>query len=296
MILGIDIGGTQIKASAFSADGVLLARNTAQTEDAPGRGIPRFAHHVKALINAMQSKVGEQASGIGISAPGLAAKDARSIAHMPGRMHGLEGFDWSAWLGCHVPVLNDAHAALFGEVWQGAAKGMQHAILLTLGTGVGGAIWSDGRLLKGHTGRAGHLGHVSLDPLGAPTITGIPGGLEDWIGNHNIVQRSAGRFATTHELVAAYVAGDSFATEVWLKSIRALGCAIASFINVLDPEAVLIGGGIARAGDALFLPLQKVLDETEWRPAGARVKLLPATLGEWAGTYGAACAAMQKTH
>lgn len=294
VLIGIDIGGTQIKAAAFSAEGALLHQRTAPTEDAPGHSPPRFASHARALVQELETAVGERVERIGISAPGLAAKDARSIAYMPGRMHGLEGFDWSAWLGRSVPVLNDAHAALLGEAWQGAARGMQDVVMLTLGTGVGGAILADGKLLRGHIGRAGHLGHVCLDPLGAPTITGMPGGLEDWIGNHNIAARSEGRFATTHELVAAYEDGDAFAAKVWAKSVRALGCAIASLVNIVDPEAVVIGGGIARAGNSLFVPLQSVLDEVEWRPAGAKVRLLPATLGEWAGAYGAAFAALRR--
>lgn len=143
-------------------------------------------------------------------------------------------------------------------------------------------------LLRGHIGRAGHLGHICLDLDGAKDITNVPGSLEDLIGNWTVQQRSRGRFATTHELVAAYEAGDVLATEVWLRSIRALGCAIASFVNVLDPEAVVIGGGIARSGRSLFGPLQRVLDEVEWRPGGARVKLLSAKLGEFAGACGAA--------
>ena len=291
-IIGVDLGGTQIKAAAFSSDGRLLHQRTAPTEDAPGQTSPQFAENVRTLVAELEARLDVRVGRIGVSAPGLAACDGRSIAYMPGRMHGLENLDWSHWLGCEVPVLNDAHAALLGEVWQGAARGLRHAILLTLGTGVGGAVWADGRLLRGHLGRAGHFGHVCLDPAGAPTIAGMPGGLENWIGNHNIFTRSGGRFTTTHELVAAYESGEAFAAEVWLPSVRALGCAIASLVNVLDPEAVLVGGGIAQAGPALFEPLQRVLDEVEWRPAGARVRLLPAALGEWAGAYGAAFAAL----
>ena len=285
--LGIDIGGTQIKAAAFSETGELLFQRTLPTEDGEATGSPAFAVNVRTLVDELEQLAG-RAETIGISAPGLADDEGRMIAYMPGRMHGLEGFDWAEWLERDAAVLNDAHAALLGEVWQGAAVGLQHAILLTLGTGVGGAIWSEGRLLRGRLGRAGHLGHICLNPYGKPSISGTPGGLEDWIGNHNIAERSDGRFATTHELVQAVVAGDEFAAEVWSKSIRALGCTVASLVNILDPEAVIIGGGIAAAGRTLFLPLQEVLDEIEWRPGGAMVKLLSAQLGEWAGTYGAA--------
>ncbi len=285
--IGIDIGGTQIKAAAFTGMGDVLVQRTLPTND--GRG---FAMNVRELVANLESLTGRAAT-VGISAPGLADDEGRAIAFMPGRMAGLEGLNWTAWLGRKARVLNDAHAALLGEVWQGAARGLQHAILLTLGTGVGGAIWSEGRLLRGRCGRAGHVGHMSLNPYGRPTIARAPGGLEDWIGNHNILERSDGRFATTHELVAAYNGGDTFAAEVWLKSIRALGCAIASLVNVVDPEAVILGGGIAKAGPALFGPLQDVLEEVEWCPGGAQVKILSALLGEWAGTYGAAWQGMR---
>jgi glucokinase len=291
-VIGVDIGGTQIKAAAFSSEGETLHQLVAPTNDAPGSSPPQFAVHAKNLVEGLEALIGTRVKHVGISAPGLAARDGRSIAYMPGRMHGLERFDWSAWLQReNVPVLNDAHAALLGEVWRGAAAGMRDVILLTLGTGVGGAIWADGRLLQGHIGRAGHFGHLCLDPEGEPTITNMPGGLENWIGNHNILARSGGKFETTHDLVAAYENGDPFARAIWLHSVRALGCAIASLVNVLDPEAVVIGGGIARAGKSLFEPLSRVLDEVEWRPADARVRLLPAKLGEWAGAQGAAFAA-----
>ena len=160
--------------------------------------------------------------------------------------------------------------------------------MLTLGTGVGGAVLADGRILRGHLGRAGHLGHICLDINGAPDIVQTPGSLEDMIGNHNITERAGGRFATTHALIAAYRADDPDATRVWLASIRALACGIASLINVLDPEAVILGGGIAQCGDALFGPLATELERVEWRPAGPGVRLLAAELGEWAGAIGAA--------
>jgi glucokinase len=209
---------------------------------------------------------------------------------MPERLQGLEGLIWSEYLKTPfaIPVLNDAHAALLGEVWIGAARGFQDVILLTLGTGVGGAAMVDGRLLRGHIGRAGHLGHMSLDPNGPPDCTGTPGALELAIGNCTIEQRSGGRFKTTHDLVDAHEAGDKNATAVWLTSVKALAAAICSFVNILDPEAAIIGGGIARADDLLFKPLSEFLDTMEWQPGGQRVKLLPAQLGEFAGAAGAA--------
>jgi glucokinase len=285
--LGIDLGGTSIKAVAITAEGKVLAK-TNQPFDAEIK--LDWAEKIRSLVSQLQSEPKAPAACVGISAPGLAARDGRSIAYMPERLEGLEGFVWSDHLKTQfaVPVLNDAHAALLGEVWIGAACGLQNVIMLTLGTGVGGAAMVDGRLLRGHIGRAGHLGHMSLDPNGPPDCTGTPGALELAIGNCTIEQRTAGRFKTTHDLIEAHKAGDKFASEAWLTSVKALAAAICSFVNVLDPEAAIIGGGIARAGDALFKPLREDLDAMEWQPGGQRVKLLPAQLGEFAGAIGAA--------
>jgi glucokinase len=195
-----------------------------------------------------------------------------------------------------VALLNDAHAALLGEVWQGAAAGARDAVLLTLGTGVGGAILSGGRLLTGHLGRGGHLGHTCLDVDGEPDSLGIPGTLEEAVGNRTLARRSAGRFDSTERLVAAHLAGDPQASRVWLRSVYQLACAVTSLINTLDPEVVIIGGGIARAGAPLFDPLGRYLDLMEWRPGGHRVRIEPAALGRLAGALGAARYAATNSH
>jgi glucokinase len=280
--VGIDLGGTQIKGVRVAPTGEVLRRELRSTE------VEGFV----ATVREMAAVLGGEA--LGISAPGLAAADGRSIASMPGRLQRLEGLDWTEALqrARPVPVMNDGHAALAGEAWIGAARGRRHAILLTLGTGVGGAILSDGKILRGHLGRAGHFAHTCLDPEGPRSIAGMPGALECAIGNFNIRERSEGRFDSTHALIAAYRAGDEFARAVWMRSVRALACAIGSFVNILDPEAVILGGGIAQAGDALFLPLNEELAKVEWRPAGSAVRILAAQLGEWAGAIGAARAGM----
>ena len=146
----------------------------------------------------------------------------------------------------------------------------------------------DGRVLRGHLGRAGHLGHVSLDPDGARDIVNTPGSLEDAIGECTLPVRSGGTFASTRELVEACRKGEKKAEEVWLRSVRALAAAIAGHVNVLDPEIVVIGGGIAEANEALFVPLAKAFEQFEWRPGGARVRVVKAALGPNAGATGAA--------
>jgi glucokinase len=290
--LGIDLGGSSVKAVAATTEGAALSKTVVSFDAAQSMA---WAEKIRALAQQLQQAQGAPAQAIGLSAPGLAAADGRSIACLPERLQGLVGLVWSEFLATPrpVPVLNDAQAALLGEVWVGAARGLRNVILLTLGTGVGGAAMVDGRLLRGEIGRAGHLGHTCLDPDGPPDICRLPGSLELAIGNCSIRERSAGRFQTTHELVAAHLAGEAEATRIWLKSVRALACAVASFVNILDPAAVIIGGGIARAGAALFEPLQQYLDEVEWRPLDQKVQLLPAALGEFAGAFGAAWQALQ---
>jgi len=284
--VGVDLGGTNIKIVIVSNEGELLEYLTCDTADAEGS----WAETIKQNLHRIQHDRNAPPCHVGIASPGLAARDGRSIAHMQGRLNGLEGFDWTDFLETPAPVfvLNDAHAALLGELWQGAAKGYRNVILLTLGTGVGGAVLADGRLIKGQIGRAGHLGHVTVNSDGAGDIVNTPGSLEQMIGNYNLRERSNGRFDSTRKLVEAHLAGDKDASDVWLRSVFHLGAAIASFINAFDPEIVIVGGGIAQAGAALFNPLASCLDKFEWRPMGHRVPVIAAELGEKAGAIGAA--------
>ena len=284
---GIDLGGSCVKAVAITPDGTLL--NQEITEFDAGAELD-WARAVASALERTAQKQGSAPQRVGLSAPGLAARDGLSIACMPGRLQGLEGLNWTQYLkSAHpIPVLNDAHAALLGEAWIGAAMNARDAIMLTLGTGVGGAALVDGHLLKGHIGRAGHLGHNCLDPDGPRDVTGIPGSIEVLIGNCTIAERTRGRFRTTHELIRAFEQEDEHATKYWLISVQALACSIASFINILDPEIVVVGGGIARAGKSLFEPLEKFLRPIEWQPLGHSVPVVPAKLGEFAGAIGAA--------
>ena len=288
--LGIDLGRTAIKGCMVSDTGEIVDQREKETNDS---GDSLWIQGVKELINKFQT---DKIKGVGLAAPGIAASNARSIAIMPGRLQGLENLDWTNELnlGFAVAVLNDAHAYTVGEAWIGAAQGCKYVVLLTLGTGVGGGVICDGKLLLGHQSRAGHLGHFSLDPEGAPDCTGLPGSLENAIGELSLPQRSNGKFSTTTELLSAIRDGDDDAAAIWQTSIRALAAAIASFINLFDPEKVVIGGGISNAGNALMEPLQKRLDEIEWQVHGQQVSVVTAKLGSWAGAVGAARHAMEK--
>ncbi|HEY0946665.1 MAG TPA: ROK family protein [Opitutaceae bacterium] len=282
-VLGLDLGGTRVKALALTPGGEVIARETAPSEGSD------WQERVKGVVAALSERLGPPLV-IGVAAPGLAASDERSIASMPGRLPGLEGLDWSAWLEAPrgVPVLNDAHAALLGEVWQGAARGERDVLLLTLGTGLGGAAMVDGRLLRGRVGRAGHFGHITLDAAGAPDIVNTPGSLEDAVGNHSLPRRSGNRYTDTATLVRDAGRGEPLAAAIWSRTVRDLAAGMVSLINAFDPAVILVGGGIAEAGDALLRPLAGELDRLEWRPAGHRVRIAKAGLGDLAGAFGAA--------
>jgi glucokinase len=231
---------------------------------------------------------------VGISAPGLPTDDNRAIGYMPGRMQGLENFQWHNFLQKPTYVLNDAIAALIAESKYGAAKNKKHVVMLTLGTGVGGAILIDGKPYMGAFNKAGHIGHMVINDAGDCDVTGMPGSLEDCIGNCTIAKRSNGKFSSTQEMLNAYHDGDVFAREIWLKSIRHLAIGIASITNILSPEIIVLGGGIAEAGNTLFEPLKEYLAQFEWRTAGNKVEIVKAVYSDMAGAVGAANFAMAK--
>ena len=202
IIIGIDLGGTEVKSVAVSyPDGNTIAQETLPTGDGEflSDGKPVFAKQVADLISSHESTIGHSAACVGLSAPGLATTEGDAIAFMPGRMAGLENLHWQETLGRTeaLPVLNDAHAALMGEVWLGAARGLNDVVMYTLGTGVGGAIVSGGRLLTGRFGRAGHLGHTTVDYRSEPDLCRTPGSIEDAIGELTLSKRSENRFAST---------------------------------------------------------------------------------------------------
>src|ERR1051326_5243492 len=142
--VGIDLGGTNIKAIAVSDQGEILGRGSRATQQTPG-SVGCWVETIREMIVSFESDQHQAAAYIGMATPGVIAIDSRSVAWCPGKLAGIEGFDWTHALGRQepVPLLNDAHAALLGEHWLGAARRFRDAILLTLGTGVGGAILSE---------------------------------------------------------------------------------------------------------------------------------------------------------
>jgi glucokinase len=309
--IGIDIGGTFTKLVAMTPAGVIVARARAATNDASAA---RMIADIREQIAHLETTIGP-AAAIGVACPGLVRREARAVHWMKGRLNALEGLDWTAALErramppglatgsaaapiatmaaapelMRVPVINDAHAALNAEVWLGAGRGCRDLVMLTLGTGVGGAVLTDGNVLIGSTGRGGHLGHMTVNATGDKDIVNTPGSLEDAIGNCTIARRTNGRFTSTDALIAAHLQGDRAASDVWHASVVALAAALASIVNAVDPSRIILGGGITvSAGEALFAPLRACMHDVEWRPDGTPVEIVAAQLGDEAGAIGAA--------
>jgi glucokinase len=290
-LIGIDIGGTRIKAVAMDQHSNILFHSYQPTQDGDDAV---WKKNIADAVDAVKQKLNSNDVLIGISAPGLPDEKNECIAFMPGRLQGLENFHWGDFLHHQAFVINDAVSALMAEAKLGACKDKKHAVMLTLGTGVGGAILIDGKPYQGAFNKAGHIGHMVIDNEGEVDVTGMPGSLEECIGNCTIEKRSKGRFQSTHELLDAYRNGDEYAKTVWLKSVKQLGIGIASITNILSPEMVVLGGGITEAGNDLFQPLSNFMDTYEWRAGGNKTTIVKAIHGDLAGAIGAACFALEK--
>jgi len=291
--IGVDLGGTRIKVAAINENGELLHEDYHPTNDGDDK---IWKNTVKDAVNTVKENFSNAALSVGISAPGLPNADNSAIGFMPGRLQGLENFIWSDHLGIKAFVLNDAIAAMMAEAKFGAAKGKKHVIMLTLGTGVGGGILIDGKPYQGAFQKAGHLGHLSLDSDGKSDIIGIPGSLEDAIGDCTIEARTNGKFKSTHDLIKAHRSGDQFASDIWMTSVQKLSVALASLTNILSPETIILGGGITEANDDLFGPLERWMDQYEWRTMGNKAEIVKAQYGDLAGAVGAASFAGQRAN
>ncbi len=289
--IGIDLGGTRIKSVLIDAEGNVLQQLYKQTQDGDDKIWKRT---VLDIVAELKQQVDKDNLIVGISAPGLPNEENTAIAFMPGRMQGLENFLWKDFLNQPVFVINDAIAAMMAEARFGAAKNKKNVVMLTLGTGVGGAILIDGKPYQGAFNKAGHFGHMVIDDEGDCDVTGMPGSLEECIGNCTIEKRSNGKFSSTFYLLDAYKKGDLFAKEVWLKSVNQLAIGLASVTNILSPQTIVLGGGITEAGKELFEPLNEFISKYEWRAGGNKAEIVKATCGDLAGAIGAACFAMEK--
>lgn len=283
-VIGIDVGGSAIKLGRFIQDGTCLQEIIVETPQ-PANPQP--------VINAIASGVKQlnlagscQAIGLGMPGPtDCARRIAKKSINLPG-WDDVPVADWlEAQTGLTTILENDANCAAIGEAWLGAGQDFQDFILLTLGTGVGGSIFLNGKLFTGRHGAAGELGLISLNPNGYPCRSGNHGSLEQHLSIGSI-RRTMGKEPSEIGKLAA--AGDPTALKFWQEYGKFLGAGLANLIYVLTPEAVIIGGGIS-ASSKFFFP--SALTEIEKRvvsPSRISLQLLTAKLGNKAGMLGAA--------
>ncbi|WP_414569085.1 ROK family protein [Nostoc sp. CCY 9925] len=289
-VIGIDVGGTAIKLGRFTPDGTCLQ---SLTLTAPQPTTPEAVLAV--LVHAIaQIDPDNQSVAIGVGTPGpadAAARIAKIAINLPGWLD-VPLADWLETKTSKPTVIgNDANCALLGEAWLGAGRQFQNLILLTLGTGVGGAIILNGKLFVGHQGAAGELGLISFNPDGPICNSGNQGSLEQYASATAIRRRT---LQEPIELGILAQQGDSAALTFWQEYGQCLGIGLTTLVYVLTPQAIVIGGGISGSFE-FFFPAMKAEIEKRVQPLSREgLQILPAQLGKFAGMVGAAKLAWQK--
>jgi glucokinase len=297
--IGVDLGGTNLRAAAIDSHGKLLNKISGSTHLKAGRDAV-IADMVDAIVKLKGSSPGHRLAGVGIGVPGFILMD-KGIIVGSNNLPQFEGFpvrdDIEHRLGTQVILENDANAAALGEKWMGAGKEVNDLVLLTLGTGIGGGIISAGKVLHGHVGMAGELGHMTVVPNGNPCGCGNYGCLEKHASATAIVSMarmlSLGENLSSEDVFKLAVAGDQKAKMIFHTMGSSLGIALATLINIFNFPLYLLSGGVLPAWDQ-FAPA--MLDEVEKRSftyRNARTTIDKATLGNEAGLFGAAYLPLQ---
>ena len=288
--LGLDFGATNIKHAVVERRGddwQVVDRGQAATGSEMG---PEAV--IERLIDVARQACGRwpDLATIGIGIPGL--YDPRTgatvfLVNVPGEWAGrpLAG-PIGAALGLPAALINDARAFGLAELRMGAGRGVSSMIGLTLGTGVGGVVAIDGRVIQGRDGTAGELGHQTIDPDGPVCGCGNRGCVESFARADRIA--SACGTTTAEEAVARARAGDRQAIDGLAAIAGYLGIGIANAITVVTPDRVVIGGGVAAAGDLIFEPIRAVLRQRVRTTSMESVEVVAAELGTWAGAIGSA--------
>lgn len=306
--LGIDVGGTQIKAGIVDGHGRILQRSAVATPTT----LPEFLDAFERLVRGVTAS--QPVAAAGVACKGIIGPETR-IVSIPGVYRFLEG----QLLGSlvreavqqDIPVEadNDARVALVGEMAWGAAKGLRNVVLLTLGTGVGGAALVEGKLLKGHGGAGGHFGHLTVDPAGPWCNCGNRGCLETFFSAVAIeaealaaIRRSSESRLTDEfrehadRLTSADVfrlaeAGDATALHIRDRAVQYLAAGVAGLVHAFDPEVVILSGRMADAGACVFDVVNHHVRESTRRIVGRETAVVASQLSDPSGIAGAAALA-----
>ena len=304
--LGIDIGGTRIKLGLVNRQGKITARKTMETPPS----LSLFRRGVKRSVSELVRN--RDIAGVGVACKGIIDSETTTIKVVPGECRFLEGQNLARMIreGLRkvVPVYadNDARVTLAGEWAWGAARGRKNVLMLTLGTGLGGAVICEGQLVRGEGGVAGHLGHITVDPDGPPCVCGSNGCLETFFCakaiegeamaavHQGLESQMSAKFHDDHQALTCEAVfrfakrGDLVAKGIIDRSVRYLGAGLAGLVHAFDPEIVILGGQISQAGAALFGPVRKEVRRRTARLLTRKVPIVPQKVSDRSGVIGAA--------
>ncbi len=303
LVVGMDVGGTHVKLVAMApADGVRLTRSV---PTGSGEDVDRLIAELAAAVAEVAELAGSEATAIGVGCAGLIDVE-RGIVGLSPNLPSWRDVPLRDLLaeaaGLPVTLINDADAFAFGEAALGAGHGARCGLYVTLGTGVGGAIVAGGRLFGGAFGTAGEIGHMCVDVDGPRCPCGGRGCLEMFVGNARIVERArrlveSGAESilgseidalTPKRIAEAAAGGDWAARRAFDETGRILGIALAGVCNLLSVDRVVIGGGVARAGDVLLGPVAEAVHAHTMAPTDQKPRVVPSAFGAEAGAIGAA--------
>lgn len=294
-VIGVDVGGTKILAAVVSREGSLEAQLERPTD----------VSSQEALLTMLDAVVDELRSGNpGVAALGFGLpsridqRRGRAVASVNVPLTGVDFRDrMRERHGLPVGIDNDANAATIAEWHSGAARGARHVVMLTLGTGVGGGLILDGKPYRGANGGGAELGHIVLELDGPPCRCGGRGHLESFatgVAADRVARERIGPESNAHDLVRRGKAGEPEAVAALAGIGRYVGAGIASFVNALEPEVIVIGGGFGEAaGDLLLGPARDVLAQDGLTPSRENVRIVKARLGTDAGVIGAGMIAFE---
>jgi len=312
-IIGVDLGGTNIRVGALSEDGTrqVAIRSIPTMRELGSEGvIARIVELGERCIAETMELTGATRRdflGVGIGAPGPLDRAAGVVRVAPNLGWREVPLREMVAAGLDLPTAldNDANCATLGEWWLGAARGSRHVLGLTIGTGIGGGLVLDGRLFHGASDLAGEVGHMTIHATGRRCACGNYGCLEAYASGPAIAERAREALeggeesalpsivdGDTSRITAEIVYGaahdgDPLAREIVRETAQYLGTGVANLLNIINPEVVVIAGGVTRAGDAVFEPLRAEVRRRAFRPAVEVCRIVPAVLPGTAGLVGA---------